>query len=108
MAETDVRALFCSQDPVQDGSTLPLSVEGIEVGLRATVLDLVNPWLQFSALEDAEGICGHGQQSKFGDLGNKSAVQILSPSAESDMRPPHFYPAGDARSPRSTMPVRAL
>jgi len=33
----------------------------IEIGLSMNVLDLVDPWLEFSFFEDGRGVAGRGQ-----------------------------------------------
>ena len=49
----------------------PRMYRNVEVGLTLDVLDLVDPWLQFSVLEDGRGVAGrvqsHGRHSKCGN-----------------------------------------
>ena len=50
----------------------------IKIGLMINVLDLVDPWLEFSVFEDGGIISrahGHGWQSKRGGVGNTSRLQ---------------------------------
>ena len=52
----------------------------IKVGLRVDVLDLVDPWFQFSILEDRKGIAGRVQghgQNEHDSVGEHQQAAML-------------------------------
>ena len=69
----------------------------IEVGLRLKVLDLVDPWLQFSVFEDGRGVAGrlhcYVRQGKYNNVENTRRSRCFYISY-TDVHSPHFGHVG--------------
>jgi len=60
----------------------------IEEGLSLDVLDLVDPWLQFSILEDGREVAGHSWWNKYD---NAEHVCATVPISQTDMSVCHTF-----------------
>ena len=65
----------------------------IKEGLVVKTLDLIDPWLQFSIVEDGYGVVGrcdgHGQ-NKYDNEENMSGLQCYIVPHVGNTRPPHL------------------